>query len=248
MHSDEEALLSRLDELACRTARTGRPSFTSFLSPSEAQWAQHAANRYRVQLSLQGGYDEAERCIACFWEDEAPDVFPLTALELCWPHQSAPGHRDALGSVMGLGIRRGCVGDIALGEQKGYLFAEDRMAEHIAQSLASAGRVKLQVQLLRSLPDIEPPQGVECRDTVSSLRLDAVVAAGFHLSRSDAAELIAAGRVKLRHLPNERTDARVCEGDAVSVRGYGRLSVEEVGQPTKKGRLPIRLIRYGVPK
>lgn len=243
---DQAQVMRRLDELAARTARTGIPAFTAFLSPAEAQWAQTSANRQRVNLSLQGGYEDAERCIGCFWDDEAPEDFPLEALELKWPHQSAPGHRDVLGSAMGLGIKRSCMGDIVLNDDTGYLFAERQMAQHIAQSLLSAGRIKLQVRLLDEWPQLEPPVGEEVHDTVHSMRLDAVVAAGFNLSRGDAADLIAAGHAKLRHLPTERTDARVQEGDVISVRGHGRLVVEEIGAPTKKGRLPIRLTRYGM--
>ncbi len=242
---DQAQVMRRLDELAARTARTGISCFTAFLSPAEAIWAQASANRQKVNLTLQGGYEDAERCIACFWEEEEPKQFPVVALELTWPHQSAPGHRDVLGSAMGLGIKRSCMGDIVLLEDAGYLFAEKQLADHIAQSLTSAGRIRLQTRLLTEWPQLEPPAGQEVHDTVHSLRLDAVVAAGFNLSRGDAADLIAAGHVKLRHLPTERTDARVQEGDAISARGYGRLVVEEVGSPTKKGRLPLRLTRYG---
>ena len=243
---DQAQVMRRLDELATRVSRTGIPTFTMFLSPAEVGWAQASANRQRVNMSLSGGYEDAERCIACFCEEEAPEEYPIVALEMRWPHQSAPGHRDVLGSAMGLGIKRSLVGDIVLLQERGYLFAERQMAGHIAQTLLSAGRIKLQLRVLEELPELEPPKGTELRGTVASLRLDAVIAEGFHLSRTDAAELIAAGHVKLRHLPTERTDARVGEGDAISVRGFGRLVVEQVGAPTKKGRLPLLLMRYGV--
>ena len=243
---DSGQVQKRLDELAARTARTGMPCFTGFLSPAEAGWAEATARRQRVNVTLEGGFEDAERRIACFWDDEPPEHFPLDALELTWPHQSAPGHRDVLGSVMGLGIKRSVIGDIVVLAERGYLFCETQMAQHIADSLASAGRIRLQLKRLEGLPQLEPPKGVETRDTVASLRLDAVIAAGFHLSRTDAAELIAAGHVKLRHLPTERPDARIQEGDVLSVRGHGRLVVEEVGAPTKKGRLPLLMMRYGV--
>jgi len=242
---DQAQVMRRLDELAARTSRTGLNCCTAFLSPAEAQWAQASANRQRVNVSFQGGYEDAERCVACFWDDEEPEKFPLSALKLTWPHQSAPGHRDVLGSVMGLGMKRSCLGDIVLLEECGYLFCEEKMARHIADSLTSAGRIRLQVEPMDAWPELEPPKGIEMHDTVHSLRLDAVIAAGFHLSRGDAADLIAAGHAKLRHLPTERGDARVQEGDVISLRGYGRLVVEEVGSPTKKDRLPLRLIRYG---
>lgn len=243
---DSAQLQRRLDELAARTFRTGKACYTGFLSPAEAQWAYASSRRQRVNVAFEGGYEDAERRIACFWDEEEPQEYPFEVIEITWPHQSAPGHRDVLGSVMGLGLKRSLIGDIVILSERGYLFAEKQMAQHILQSLTSAGRTQLQLRLMDELPQIEPPKGVEVRDTVASLRLDAVVAGGFHLSRTDAADLIAAGHVKLRHLPTEHTDARVQEGDAISVRGYGRLVVEQVGSPTQKGRLPLVLMRYGV--
>lgn len=236
----------RLDELAVRAERVGRPCFSGFLSPPEAELAKVSGKRAGVKVRLEGGFEEAERRMACFSpSDGGENSFPIAALELRWPHQSAPEHRDILGSVMGLGLKRQCVGDIVVMEQWACLFAETMMAEHIAQSLTSAGRVKLQTAILDAWPRIETPQGVEIRDTVSSLRLDAVLSGGFGISRACAAELIASGRVKLCHLPSDRPDARVKQGDAISARGFGRLVIEEIGGPTKKGRLPIKMVRYG---
>lgn len=248
MRGEEDAALlaRRLDELAERTERTGQPCFTGFLTPPEADMAMGAARRRGIEAKLEGGYEDAERRMACFlapdgWEEP----FPIAALELTWPHQTAPGHRDVLGSVLGLGIRRSCVGDIVVLDDRAYLFLEAQLAEHVALSMISAGRVQIRTRVMDSWPEVEPPQGVEVRDTVSSLRLDAVVSGGFGLSRAAAADLIAAGHVKLRHVPTQRPDARVGEGDAISARGYGRLVIDQVGTPTKKGRLPLRLIRYG---
>jgi RNA-binding protein YlmH len=51
--------------------------------------------------------------------------------------------------------------------------------------------------------------------------------------------------VKLCHAPELRPDAKVEEGDAISVRGYGRLRVDSFGTTTRKGRLPVKVTRYG---
>lgn len=246
-NGDDEALLRRrLTELAQRADRIGRSTFSEFLTPAQAPLALAAAREAGVTVRLFGGYEDAERQMAGFspadgWED----AHPITALLLTWPHQNAPAHRDLLGSVMGLGIRRGLVGDIALEADKAYLFAETGMAQHIADVLTGAGRVHLQVTLLDELPVPEPPEGKAVRDTVSSPRLDAVVSSGFSISRSKAADLINAGHVKLRHVPCLRTDAHVGEGDAISVRGLGRLQLCEIGQPTRKGRYPLSMLRFG---
>ncbi|MDD3411901.1 MAG: YlmH/Sll1252 family protein, partial [Eubacteriales bacterium] len=171
---EESISFQRLLELAQRADRIGRCGFTPFLTPPEAELAQAAARRCGVEAELFGGYEDAERRMARFlpaMTEEEP--FPMTALEITWPHQDAPAHRDLLGAVMGLGVKRQCVGDIVLLPGKAYLFAESAMAAHLQSSLLEAGRVRLAVRLTDELPALEPPKGVEIRGTVQSVRLDA---------------------------------------------------------------------------
>ena len=243
---DEALIRRRLEEQARRCGQTGVACFTDFLTPPEADQALRAAQREGVSASLNGGYEDAERKMARFAPDpDNGEPFPITTLHLTWPRQDAPTHRDILGSVMGLGLQRRCIGDIVVEREHALLFSESKMAEHLCQSLLSAGRTRLQVRVTDAPIAVQPAQGAEVRDTVASLRLDAVVAAGYHLSRAKAAALVAAGQVKLRHIPNEHIDAQVAQGDAISVRGLGRLTVTAVGQPTKKGRFPLTILRYG---
>lgn len=246
-YDDDDALLRRrLTELALRADRQGVATFSEFLTPPQVQLACAVAKEAGVMRECFGGYEDAERQMVRFLpRDGWEEPYPIGALLLTWPHQSAPTHRDLLGSVMGLGIRRGMVGDIVVEEEQAYLFAETTMCRHIDTVLASAGRVHLQVQLLEELPVPRPPEGRPVRDTVSTPRLDAVIAGGFSISRAKAAALINAGHVKLRHTPCIRTDVHVNEGDVISVRGLGRLKCCEIGQPTRKGRYPLTMIRYG---
>ncbi|MCD8008041.1 MAG: RNA-binding protein, partial [Clostridiales bacterium] len=58
-------------------------------------------------------------------------------------------------------------------------------------------------------------------DTVPSLRLDAVAAAGFSASRRAAAEAIAAGKVAVNWRTVTKTDCPVAQGDRLSWRGRG---------------------------
>ena len=72
--------------------------------------------------------------------------------------------------------------------------------------------------------------------TVSSLRLDAVLAAMLHCSRGQASELIEAGRVEINHLPAESAHAPVYEGDVFTVRGKGRFGLTALPGKSKKDR------------
>ena len=97
-----------------------------------------------------------------------------------------------------------------------------------------------------SLEVVSPPpvQVRIIRDTVSSLRLDAVASSGFSMSRGKAADLISSGKVQLNHQECLKPDRPVNEGDTLSCRGFGKCVVKEVGGPSKKGRIMIVLERY----
>ena len=248
----DAALEKRLNELALRAGRAGRECFTRFLEPAQETWARQAAARAGARVALWGGYEDAERRVAAFYPDDGsePEQWPIRALRLQWNEKFAsPGHRDLLGAVMGLGIERETTGDIAMGTYRerpcAYLFALEEMADYIAASLESAGRAALKVSLAEEAPALLPPEGETLRLTVQQERLDAVVAAAYRLSRSEAQRLIAGGLVKLNHLPNLHTDARLSEGDLLSVRGYGRVRLVEFQGESRRGRQVVQVFRYG---
>lgn len=241
----------RLEELALRAAYTGGPAFTRFLEPSMLDAARGAANRAGAHAAFYGGFEEAERRMAAFYADEppAPEDYPLAVLRIDWNDRfNHPGHRDLLGAAMGLGLERETLGDIAPGARDGapcaYLFCLADVAGYICANLASAGRATVKVSVETGAPNILPPEGERLRLTVQNERLDAVLAAACRLSRAEAQRLIAAGLVKLNHVPNLRADARLREGDLISARGLGRVRVEEFLGESRRGRRVVSAFRY----
>ena len=229
----------RLSELALRASYTGRAQFTHFLEPAAERDALSAAHAAGAQVRFFGGYDGAERRVAAFYAEVPPEdgEYPLQALALRWNAKFASAqHRDLLGAL----------GDVALSNRPGeaYLFCLNEIAAYIAANLESAGRAKLTVSPAESV-DVAEPEGTELRVTVQSLRLDAVLAAGYNLSRAEAQKLIAAGLVKLNHAPELRGDAKLEAGSLLSARGYGRLRVDEIQGESRRGRTVLKLFRYG---
>lgn len=237
----------RLNELALRAVHTGRTQFTRFLDPAMERDALAAARSAGAEVAFYGGYEGAERRVAAFYDFEPPEFFPIAALALRWnPKFASPQHRDLLGAVMGLGLERNATGDVCMGAEPGlaYLFCAEDVADYISGALESAGRASLKIARTDDVR-IAPPEGTSIRVTVQTLRLDAVLAAGWKLSRAEAQRLIAAGLVKLNHVPELRGDARVEAGSLLSARGYGRLRVDEVQGETRHGRTGVVLFRYG---
>ena len=246
---EDRLLLARILDKYEQSHRRGIPTATGFLSPHEQAMAEallHTAG-VRAGYIFDGGYQEAERRRLCFLPDWAEGTeTELVFLRAAFRDSAAAlTHRDILGSLMGLGVERDRLGDILVSAHSADIVAAASLRNFFLREWGEAGRVKLTVTEI-GREDLEVPQAQvkTVRDTVSSLRLDAVAASAFGLSRGRAAELIAAGRVSLDHAACLKPDKQVGQGAVLTARGLGKAKLIEVGGLTKKGRVGIVIERY----
>ena len=242
-------LLARaLDKLELAQNRSV-PACTPFLSPGEQASVTDLLNAWgRPRHLFFGGYEGAERAVCAFlpdWQEEADESEYMTALRCTYRKEDTLTHRDFLGSLMAQGVTREKLGDILVSDGSCDLIVSRDIAPYLLQNVTSAGRVKLSVSEIE-LSDLSVPElkVKEIRDTVSTLRLDAVAASGFSMSRGKAQELISSGRVQLNYRETLKSDAPVAQGDVISARGLGKFEVAEVGGLSKKGRTALLLRRY----
>ena len=240
---------NRTFEFAARFAsEKGIERFTRFLDPAQAVEAEKIAREHGVRFSSWGGYDSAERVIGCFmpWDlNMDKSEFPLTALHSRYSSKFySLSHRDLLGSFMALGLTRDNIGDIIIVDSDIYLFVVKQVADFILQGMTSAGKVALHFKTLEGEVSVPEPKGTAFHDTLSSMRLDAVVAGAYRLSRTESGMMIRGGLVKLNHIPCERVDAPVAEGAMLSLRGKGRVRLQKIDGLTKKQRIGVTFFRY----
>jgi len=250
---EERILLARvLDKLESARSRSV-PAFTQFLSPEERAAVEVLLNAWgHPPHAFFGGFEGAERTVCGFSPDwlEPEELFsgedsPVTALRLRFHPGAKLTHRDFLGATLGIGITREKLGDILVGDGQCDLLLLKETAPIVLQQLGEVGRypVSLLEIPLEQLA-VKPPEIKLIRDTVATLRLDAVASSGFSLSRSKAADLIESGRVTLNHREVLKPDRSVSEGDTVSCKGLGKFVVKEASGLSKKGRIMIVLERY----
>ncbi len=238
---EKHELIRRAEDLRDRALRNGTPTHTGFLTPAEQYrletWAKHAGAR----LLLHGGGADCERRAAFFlpeWMEE--DAFDpkeyLSALRLR-AFFGVPGHRDYLGAILGMGVGREWVGDILVQEDGAYLFCMPSVLRHLL-SIDKVGRVSVKAEEVPPERVPVPVRQVKQESfSVMSLRLDAILAGMFHLSRTEAARQIEAGAVSVNYEECLKCDRPVREGDVISLRGAGKGSVTGTGGTSRKGRL-----------
>lgn len=240
---DSEQIKKRLLELSERSYQRGIYAYSEFLNLAEQDVLSRAVppNRYR----LWGGYDTAERRVACFGSEALcgyEDSPPVTCLKISPLQQKFADdltHRDFLGSLMALGIRREVLGDIILHENVGYLFCLDTIAPYIAENLIQVRHTSVECEQVDGPPvesvALPPPSEY----VVSALRADAVIAAVYNLSRSESQALFAQKTVYVNAALCQSAAKVLKAGDIVSVRGRGRFLFGGEKLTTKKGKLRI---------
>ncbi|WP_448573931.1 photosystem II S4 domain protein [Trichothermofontia sp.] len=240
----------RLIDLAEQAIKTWEPVTSDFLSPPELAEIQH---RFRplteVHLVAWGGYPQAERQRVVVARSDlplTPEQVDLTVLEIAGNFLfDTASHRDFLGAMLGTGIVREKVGDIlVLGERGAQAIVVPEIAEFLALHLTQVRSVPVKTHAI-ALAELKvpPPRQKELTTVEASLRLDAIASAGFGLSRSKMAALIAAGEVRVNWKEVTQASSPLKSGDLVAIRGKGRLSVGDIAV-TKKERYRVQLSRF----
>ncbi len=228
------------------------PAHSQFLSDGEQELARQALTAVGcARYQLWGGYDQAERKVCLFlpdWQEEfvpGDEDEPLAAVEAVPPPEAKLSHRDYLGALMGLGLAREGLGDILVTSERAQVVCLRSALPALLTQWTEVGRYAVRVRELE-LSALEPVAGDRTlrHETFQSLRLDAVAAAGFRLSRAKAASLIAGGHVQVNHLPCQKPDRLLKEGDSLTAKGHGKCVLAQVTGESRKGRIMVELERY----
>jgi RNA-binding protein YlmH len=189
---------------------------------------------------LDGGYPEAERKLVSFDLTESP----ILLIEIRVQGRlltGKPGHRDYLGALMGLGIKRETLGDVLVFPEGAgaWVFCLRRMGEYILNTLDAAGRFPVKCAIIEKLPPEAVVPGERVRLTLSSVRLDGLIASAFPVSRGQSAEFIRSGLVFIDGETVKKPDFVPKPGCKITVRGMGRFWLREVPGKTKKDRIAV---------
>lgn len=226
---------------------TDSPKLTDFLDPREQHILKMLIGEHGdVNYKLFGGTPDVERKRALIFPDYLPvteDEFQISLFEIQYPVKFVTiEHRQVLGTLMSLGLKRGKFGDILTKDGKCQFFAAKEISDYIKSNVETIGRagVKLiETDIENAIPTKELL--IESELTVSSLRLDTVISGIYHVSRQKSQLFIQQGLVKVNWTLTENPSFECGIGDMLSVRGYGRAKVLAIEGKTKKEKWRINV-------
>ena len=131
MIDEQKLLVSKIEDLIYAVSRGKAYSFTHFLSLEEQAVAENVAKRNKIGCYKFGGYDDCERSILSFYIVDKPEIylFPYTVLTFKIKDGCEINHRDVLGALMSLGLKREVIGDILFSKAIFYIFTLDSIAD-----------------------------------------------------------------------------------------------------------------------
>lgn len=237
----DKLLQTRVEDTVHLCDKRSAPCFLGFLDLHEqAVVKQLLSGMPGVCWSLSGGFEQAERQILSVFPDyyTADDIeYPYTAVGFTYRTVRKMTHRDILGTLMSLGVRRDKIGDILCGEGLSVVFLRSEIATFVYEQVDRIGGEGVTVvpHYSGELPYHREYQDI-C-ETIASPRLDVIVKTLCRWPREKAAEAIRSGLVSVDHMVNDSISATIAAPCTVSIRGSGRYLIDRIGPETRKGRL-----------
>lgn len=250
MIKEDKLMLANVMDRLIRCEETYAPVTTDFLDMHQRSLVETMlkSERHECRAEFFGGYDDAERVVCCFLPEYAQieDCCDIKVARISVaPGGRALTHRDYLGSLLAMGIKREKTGDIIVRENGADIIIAEELAEFILLNYDKAGRTSLSVEILpiEKLEVVEKSYSI-FEDTVASLRLDNVISSAFSISRSKASEAIRRGIVFVNNMECLKVDKEISVGDKLVLRGKGKAYLAEIGGTSRKGRQYVKFRVY----
>ncbi len=249
--NDQERIFCKRVQDIIKIALNGKLiRFLPFLNDREQILAMAVFSKEKFNTYYMfGGYKNAQRkMLAVYSNDISEEDFPVCAftIKINGTNKNIT-HRDFLGALMGLRISRENLGDIIINDDSAVLFAHNRVSSIIENELLQVGSANVSViaeNNLLQFNNLQAYQGEEKTLTISSLRLDAAIAAFTKLSRGKTAELISGKRVEINQVPTTSGHEKIYEQDVFTVKGIGKYKLCKIGDLSKKGKTYITYITF----
>lgn len=238
-----DILISRISDLYYLACERNKPTFTHFLNEQEISVCIEGLKSFGItDYCFYGGYDNSQRKLLGFFAKK--DDFPFSIIEFKYRKQDVLNHRQFLGTILSTGLKRSVVGDIICLEGVTYVFILSNQADYVLSQIDRVARVGVKSKVINFSDFNYTPKFSSKEYSVSSLRLDNIVAVITELSREKTRNLILGGNVFVNYLQQDNISGKINTKDVLSIRKYGKFILDDLCGQTKKGRYKIIIKQY----
>ena len=215
---------------------------TNFLNESEQITIKNyfENRKIKVNFSYENTEFEMKRCVLSYYDQDID--FNIACFKIEYNKRFLElTHRNILGTLMHLGIKREMIGDIII-EDEIYIFVAKEISEFIKRNFISINNKPIELIYIEN-PKISPKaEYISKTIFVETMRLDSIVAKGFNLSRETAKEMINLEMVKVNHIVNKNPTLKIKVDDLISLRKKGRIKVNDILGNSKSGKQRVELL------
>lgn len=251
LHNEEDRFLGDfiLDK-ANKILKRKSTESTNFLNPYQRKVALGIVKQISgINYLTEGGYKKAERKrIVLFpnylFPDHIDSTVTILQIDGNFDFKSL-SHKDYLGAILSLGIKREMIGDILVHDNFAQIIVANELNDFIKLNFKKVNEVPIELSEIEKDGIVIPTKNTKnIPTTVASMRLDAVASAGFGDSRNKISRDIKNNRVKLnfRYVNDPAYEVEV--EDLISIRHRGRVEIAERRGFSNRGRIKLLLIRY----
>lgn len=257
MDSDKSIIPARTEDLIRQSSKICSPAYSMFLDERQCAEAERILLcRPDVKYKFWGGYDDAQRKVLCIYtlsgcdyldelySEGLTEKIPIKCLTFIYRKSDVLTHRDFLGSLMALRLKRETVGDILVSEGKTQIFTTDTASKLICSTIGKIGRTGVKIYDDMPFDTVKAQEFETIGGTVASMRADSVLSLALRISREKSAQLIRNTGVQINFIPVFSVSCEMKCKDVFSVKGYGKFIIDEISGISKKGRLHITIRKY----
>ena len=254
-NAEERLILSKIMDKINFCKTRNQIQVSDFLDLSQKSLIQNFLRNAKIENYIFfGGCEEAERTVVIFYPEKLSNLIKsnkldfeewINVIRIILPNENKGkyDHRNYLGALMKLGIKREKVGDILVDEQGADIIISSDITKFLLTNLPELTRFqksKIEQINIKDLRELVINKE-EIKITISSMRLDNIVAELAKCSRSKALELLMQERVFVNFEIVTKSTKEIKENDLITIRGKGRFKVKEIVGNTRKGRIIIKV-------
>lgn len=254
---EDKLLISKMLDKIKLSSEKNKIEYLDFLDLGQQHLLQKIINAEKIENYIFSGIiPNAERKILLFYpekfkdilETNANSIMPIKCIRIKLPKEmyGKYNHRNYLGGLIKLGIKREKIGDILVFEDGADIIVLEETEKFLLANLGTLTRFnKSKIEKI-DLDDIREKKvnKQEINIIAPSLRIDAVISDILKTSRGKVEELIKEGRVFLNYEEIYKVTKQVKENDILVVRGKGKFKIGAIDGITRNGRIKIKVYKF----